>query len=134
VLARIDPAEFEDGFRSWIATMFEKTEGEVVAIDGKTLRRSYDTASNKAALHMVSAWTSANNLTLGQVKTDDKSNEITAIPELLNMLDVSGCLVTIDAMGCQKEIADLTCGLGRRLRARAEREPGRVARRHESLV
>jgi len=77
----------------------EKTEGEIVAIDGKTLRRSYDSASNKAALHMVSAWASANNLTLGQVKTSGKSNEITAIPKLLKVLDVSGCLVTIDAMG-----------------------------------
>ena len=90
----------------------EKTEGEIVAIDGKTLRRSYDSASNKAALHMVSAWASANNLTLGQVKTSGKSNEITAIPKLLKVLDVSGCLVTIDAMGCQKEIADLITDQG----------------------
>jgi len=107
VLARIDPGEFEESFRSWIATIFEKSEGEIVAIDGKTLRRSYDSASDKAALHMVSAWAGENRLTLGQVKTSGKSNEITAIPELLKMLDVSGCLVTIDAMGCQKEIAEL---------------------------
>jgi len=110
VLGRIDPEEFEEGLREWTATIFEKTEGKVVAIDGKTLRRSYDSASKKAALHMVSAWASGDhqqgNLTLGQVKTADKSNEITAIPELLNLLDVSGCLVTIDAMGCQKEIAE----------------------------
>jgi predicted transposase YbfD/YdcC len=110
VLARIDPEEFEEGLREWTATIFEKTEGEVVAIDGKTLRRSYDSASKKAALHMVSAWASEDhqqgNLTLGQVKTADKSNEITAIPELLELLDVSGCLVTIDAMGCQKDITE----------------------------
>lgn len=112
VLARLDPDEFEESFRNWIATIFEKTEGEIVAIDGKTLRRSYDSASNKAALHMVSAWASANNLTLGQVKTSGKSNEITAIPKLLKVLDVSGCLVTIDAMGCQKEIADLIADQG----------------------
>jgi hypothetical protein len=99
--------------REWTATIFEKTEGEVIAIDGiaidgKTLRRSYDSASKKAALHMVSASEDhqQGNLTLGQVKTADKSNEITAIPELLELLDVSGCLVTIDAMGCQKDITE----------------------------
>ena len=105
VLARIDPEEFEASLRGWIQTIFDKTDGEVIAIDGKTLRRSYDAASNKAAIHMVSAWASKNHLTLGQVKTSDKSNEITAIPRLLELLDVSGCLVTIDAMGCQKKIA-----------------------------
>jgi len=81
------------------------TEGEVVAIDGKTLRRSFDRASGKAGIHMVSAWASENRMVLGQVKTDEKSNEITAIPKLLKVLDVKGCIVTIDAMGCQKDIA-----------------------------
>ena len=79
--------------------------GEVVAIDGKTVRRSHDKAVGKQAIHLVSAWASANTLTLGQVKTEEKSNEITAIPRLLEMLELSGCIVTIDAMGCQKEIA-----------------------------
>ncbi len=79
-------------------------KGEIVAIDGKTLRHSYDTAKNKSAIHMVSAWTSANRLVLGQVKVDDKSNEITAIPELLKVLSLNGCIVTIDAMGYQREI------------------------------
>ncbi len=79
--------------------------GEVVAIDGKTARRSYDPAGNKGAIHLVSAWATQNNLTLGQVKTEEKSNEITAIPQLLEMLDLHGCIVTIDAMGCQREIA-----------------------------
>ncbi|NNF95850.1 MAG: ISAs1 family transposase, partial [Halobacteria archaeon] len=77
----------------------------VIAIDGKTLRRSHDRRNGKKAIHMVSAWSSANRVVLGQVKTDEKSNEITAIPELLKVLSVKGCIVTIDAMGCQKNIA-----------------------------
>ncbi len=79
--------------------------GKSIAIDGKTLRRSFDAASSKSAIHMVSAWASANHISLGQVVVDDKSNEITAIPKLLEMLELSGSLVTIDAMGCQTEIA-----------------------------
>lgn len=77
----------------------------MIAIDGKTVRRSYDEGKNKGPIHMISAWASQNRLVLGQRKVDDKSNEITAIPELLNVLDVHGCIVTIDAMGTQKEIA-----------------------------
>ena len=83
----------------------EVVTGQVVAIDGKTLRRSYDRRSAKAAIHMVSAWATQNRVVLGQLKTEEKSNEITAIPELLQVLDVQGCIVTIDAMGCQKAIA-----------------------------
>ncbi len=79
-------------------------KGEVIAIDGKTLRHSYDASEDKAAIHMVSAWATQNRLVLGQVKVDDKSNEITAIPELLKVLSLNGCIVTIDAMGCQREI------------------------------
>ncbi len=82
------------------------TEGEVIAIDGKCLRRSIDKASKKAAIYMVSAWAQQNNLVLGQVKVDDKSNEITAIPKLLSRLDIAGAVITIDAMGCQKKIAE----------------------------
>ena len=81
------------------------TAGEVVAIDGKTLRRTFDRARGLGALHLVSAWATANGLTLGQVAADDKSNEITAIPQLIDLLDLKGCIVTIDAMGCQKDIA-----------------------------
>ena len=77
----------------------------MIAIDGKTARRSHDKASGKDAIHLVNAWASANGIALGQRKVDDKSNEITAIPELLRLLDVSGCIVTIDAMGCQTAIA-----------------------------
>ena len=83
----------------------EVTQGEEVAIDGKTIRRSFDRATGKSAIHMVSAWASANRLVLGQQKVDEKSNEITAIPALLQLLELKGCIVTIDAMGCQKAIA-----------------------------
>jgi predicted transposase YbfD/YdcC len=105
ILAAIKPAEFENCLLSWIMALHEITEGQIVAIDGKTLRRSFDAAQSKAAIHMVSAWATANHITLGQVVTDAKSNEITAIPKLLEMLEISGSLVTIDAMGCQVEIA-----------------------------
>jgi hypothetical protein len=80
--------------------------GQVIAIDGKVLRRSHDKGIDKAAIDMVSAWASANHLVLGQVKVDEKSNEITAIPQLLAALEISGCIVTFDAMGCQTEIAE----------------------------
>jgi predicted transposase YbfD/YdcC len=105
VFIRLSPTEFQDCFQPWIQSIARQTSGQVISLDGKTLRRSYDPAEKKAALHMVSAWASANRLVLGQVKTDDKSNEITAIPVLLNLLVLEGCLVTIDAMGCQTAIA-----------------------------
>ncbi|MGI8492735.1 MAG: ISAs1 family transposase [Acidimicrobiales bacterium] len=107
VLARLDPAAFEKCLLSWIQAVQEVTDSRLIAIDGKTLRGSYDRRDGKAAIHMVSAWSTENKLSLGQVVVDEKSNEITAIPELLGLLDVSGAVVTIDAMGCQKEIADL---------------------------
>lgn len=105
ILAAIQPAEFEKCLLSWITALHEISDGQVIAIDGKTLRRSFDAASSKSAIHMVSAWASANHISLGQVVVDEKSNEITAIPKLLEMLVLSGSLVTIDAMGCQTEIA-----------------------------
>ncbi len=105
VLASIKPMEFEKALLGWITSLQDITDGQVVAIDGKTLRRSYDKASSKAAIHMVSAWATANHVSLGQTVVDAKSNEITAIPKLLEMLEIKGCLVTIDAMGCQTEIA-----------------------------
>lgn len=107
VLARIDPGAFEKCLLSWMQAVQEITDHRLIAIDGKTLRGSYDRRDGKAAIHMVSAWASENTLSLGQVVVNEKSNEITAIPELLRLLDVSGAVVTIDAMGCQKEIADL---------------------------
>jgi len=105
ILAAIKPDEFEKCLLSWIVALHEISDGQIVAIDGKTLRRSFDKASNKSAIHMVSAWATANHISLGQVVVDAKSNEITAIPKLLEMLEISGSLVTIDAMGCQREIA-----------------------------
>lgn len=105
VFSLISPEEFEKCFASWIHAIFKITDAQTVAIDGKTLRRSYDRSSKKAAIHMVGAWATKNGIALGQVKTEDKSNEITAIPELLKLLDIHGCIVTIDAMGCQKKIA-----------------------------
>jgi len=105
VLARLKPDELQPCFLRWMQAVSEVTQGEVVAIDGKTLRRSCDRATGKSAIHMVSAWASANRLVLGQQKVDEKSNEITAIPALLQLLELKGCIVTIDAMGCQKAIA-----------------------------
>ena len=106
VLARLDPGDFEKCLLSWIQAVQEVTENRMVAIDGKTLRGSYDREGGRAAIHMVSAWATENKLSLGQVVVHEKSNEITAIPELLQLLEISGALVTIDAMGCQREIAD----------------------------
>lgn len=105
VFARLDPTRLAEGFQSWMAAVCQRLGLRQVALDGKTLRRSHDRGKGKAALHLVSAWATENSLTLGQVAVADKSNEITAIPQLLQMLDVAGALVTIDAMGCQKEIA-----------------------------
>ena len=105
VFSSLDPVQLQNCFISWTQAIAELLPGEVVAIDGKTARRSYGGAGKKGAIHMVSAWATQQSLTLGQVKTDEKSNEITAIPRLLEMLDLNGCIVTIDAMGCQREIA-----------------------------
>ncbi len=105
VFARLDPDQFQHCFIEWVQAVAEVTQGQVVAIDGKTVRRSHDRTLGKRAIHMVNVWASANGLVLGQAKVEEKSNEITAIPKLLQLLELSGCIVTIDAMGCQKEIA-----------------------------
>jgi len=105
VLCRIAPSQFQQCFLEWVRSVSELTEGQVIAIDGKQSRRSYDRATGKTAINMVSAWASENKMVLGQVKVDTKSNEITAIPQLLAMLEIAGCIVTIDAIGCQTEIA-----------------------------
>jgi len=104
VFGLLDPQAFQDAFRQWVGIIQGKVEG-IIALDGKTARRSHDRANGKQAIHIVSAWAVENGISLGQVKVDDKSNEITAIPELLELLDINGCLVTIDAMGCQRTIA-----------------------------
>jgi predicted transposase YbfD/YdcC len=105
IFAALDPEAFKSCFLDWVKALTKDLAGEVVAIDGKTLRHTFDTAADKAAIHMVSAWASAQGVCLGQIKTEAKSNEITAIPKLLERLALKGCIVTIDAMGCQKEIA-----------------------------
>lgn len=105
VFAALDAAAFEAAFLRWVRAVVPATAGEVIAIDGKTLRRSHDRANGGGPLHLVSAWASANGVVLGQVAVDDKSNEITAIPALLEALALSGCIVTIDAMGCHTAIA-----------------------------
>jgi hypothetical protein len=83
----------------WVESIVEATGAQVIPIDGKTLKGSYDREQGKSALHLVSAWSSEHRLVLGQVKVADKSNEITAIPALLELLDIAGCIITIDAMG-----------------------------------
>ena len=105
LFAALDPRAFEACFMKWIADLAIATAGRLIAIDGKTIRRSLDTANGQAAIHMVNAWCLANHMVLGQLATDAKSNEITAIPELLKLLDLSDAVVTIDAAGCQKKIA-----------------------------
>lgn len=105
VFSLIDPEEFETCFINWISSLFIDVEKEIIAIDGKTLRGSHDRKKGKKALHLVSAWAAKNRVLLGQVRTEEKSNEIEAIPRLLEMIDVKNSIVTIDAMGCQKTIA-----------------------------
>lgn len=105
VFAALDPEQFRAGFASWMQAVAEVVPAQVIALDGKTVRGSHDRAQGKRAIHMVSAWASANRLVLTQVKVDDKSNELTAIPAVLRQLALTGCLVTLDALGCQREIA-----------------------------
>ena len=105
VFALLDPAAFQDCFLAWVRALAEATSGRLIAIDGKTLRHSFDAAGGQGALHLVSAWAAENHLALGQRAVDGHSNEITAIPELLKILDLEGAVVTLDAMGCQRAIA-----------------------------
>lgn len=103
---RVDPNEFQRCLQSWLAALHDVTAGKLIAIDGKTQRGSFDTATARTALHMVSAWSVSQQLSLGCVAVARKSNEITAIPELLKLIELSGAIVSIDAMGCQTEIAE----------------------------
>ena len=105
VFAALDPDQFQPCFLAWVQSAVTQTDGAVIACDGKRVRRSHDRGAGKSAVHIVSAWASANRLVLGQVAVDEKSNEITAIPALLSLLMRKGCIVTIDAMGCQTAIA-----------------------------
>ncbi len=105
IISRIKPTQFQAAFIRWTNAINEQTDGALVAIDGKTLRSSYDREDRTSTIHMVSAYAAANKVVLGQLKTAKKSNEITAIPALLTLLDIKGCLISIDAMGCQTAIA-----------------------------
>jgi predicted transposase YbfD/YdcC len=105
VFMLLAPEKFSAVFLHWTQSLRQAVGAEVVALDGKTLRRSFDSAKSQSAIHLVSAWASANRLVLGQIKVDDKSNEITAVPELLRALELAGCIVTVDALNCQKNIA-----------------------------
>lgn len=105
VLAAMDPEQFERCIVNWTTALAQATAGRIVALDGKTLRRSFQSAGGNAAIHIVNAWCSANRMVLGQLATDEKSNEITAIPKLLELLDLHGAIVTVDALNCQTAIA-----------------------------
>jgi predicted transposase YbfD/YdcC len=105
VISRLNPEEFQACFLRWMRGLSRATNGRLVALDGKTIRRSMDSAKDQNPLHVVSAWATEQHFCLGQLAVDSKSNEITAIPQLLKLLELKGALVTIDAMGCQKEIA-----------------------------
>lgn len=104
VFARLNPEQFQKGFIGWVQSVFTVTNGQVIAVDGKMLRRSHDKQNGKSAISMVSAWANTNHLVLGQVKVRTKSNEITAIPQLLAMLEIAGCIITIDGIGTHEKI------------------------------
>jgi len=110
LFARLKAKEFADCFTQWVNSIAELNDSEVIPIDGKTIRNSNDDTSCKSAIHLVSAYASENRVCLGQESVNEKSNEITAIPKLLDMLTIKGCIVTIDAMGCQKKIAEKIIG------------------------
>lgn len=107
VFARLKPKELQECFSDWIQAVAKITKNQVIAIDGKSLRGALERDQKRGAIHMVSAWATENRLVLGQTKVNNKSNEITAIPELLKTLAIENCVITIDAMGCQKEIAEM---------------------------
>lgn len=106
VFARIKPSAFQERFIRWVQAVRTKTDGEVIGIDGKTARRSHNKKAGIRPLHLVSAWANRNRLVLGQIKVNEKSNEITAVPELLRLLEIKGCIVTVDALNTQKDIAN----------------------------
>jgi predicted transposase YbfD/YdcC len=125
VFAMIKPQAFQNSFIAWIKDIAKLTQGQVIAIDGKRIRRSHNKAKGQEAIHLVSAWASENELAIGQVKADGKSNEITAIPILLKMLDITGCIVSIDAIGTQKKIvSSILDGKGDYLLAVKGNQPG----------
>src|SRR5208283_2753228 len=132
ILAKLDPVAFQRCFVSWTAAL-TKTASEVIAIDGKTVRRSYGKKGVDEPIHVVSAFAARQRMVLGQTKVGDKSNEIVAIPALLELLAIEGAVVTLDAMGCQRNIAADNHRQEGRLHPRFERQPGRAAQRCRSV-
>ena len=126
VFSKLDPKAFRESFAVWVENLAQSVQGRVIAIDGKTLRRSHD--KEEKPLHLVSAFAAENRLVLTQQAVDEKSNEITAIPELLKVLDVKKAIITIDAMGCQKEIAAQIERSRRRLCPVPERKSAKTSR------
>ena len=106
IIGRLNGGAFQACFIEWVQGIASDSQGEIIAVDGKTARRSHNRSQGKNPLHVVSAWACQQRLSLAQVATEEKSNEITAIPELLDLLDIKNALITIDAMGCQKDIAE----------------------------
>jgi predicted transposase YbfD/YdcC len=133
VFAALNPKAFEECFMKWIAELASASAGRLIAIDGKCIRRSLDAANGKAAIHLVSAWSEANHMVLGQLAIDDKSNEITAIPELLKLLDLTDAVVTIDAAGCQKKIAERIVDQGGHYILQLKGNQGSLHRETETL-
>jgi hypothetical protein len=134
VFARIEPQQFQECFLSWVNAIVGELELNVIAIDGKTMKQSYDRNDQQKALHIVTAWSSSHQLVLGQKKVDKKSNELTAIPELIEMLEIAGSVITIDAMGCQKDITSLIVQEKRRLYFSFKRESKTPIQSRERVV
>ena len=134
VFAALDPDQFSRCFLDWVRATVPHPDGQVIAVDGKTARRSHNRGAGKAALHMVSAWASDSGIVLGQIATDAKSNEITAIPALLDLLRLDGCVVTVDALGCQTAIArQITQQGGDYVLALSSEPPGTAPRNGASV-
>ena len=131
VLAMLDPSAFERCMVDWTAALAAATGGRIISLDGKTLRRSFQAAGGRAAIHMVNAWCSANRMVLGQLATDEKSNEITAIPKLLELLDLKGAIVTVDAMNCQTATAQKIVAGGGEYAMQVKGNQGTL---HEQLI
>lgn len=134
VFAALEPKEFEDSFLSWVSSITERLGVEVIHIDGKTAKGSYDREGKLKALHSVSAWSSEHQLVLAQQKVDGKSNEITAVPLLLKLLNLKGAVVTLDAMGTQTQIAAEKQPRRRGLCACSQRQPGETQPTSRGLV
>ena len=134
VFARLDPVAFERCFLDWMAALAQKTFGRLIALDGKTLRGSFDAAAGRSPLHLVSAWCEQNQTVLGQWATAAKSNEITAIPALLELLDIEGAGVTTDAMGCQTALAEKIVAGQRRLHSAGQRQAAQTRSRTGGAV